>query len=80
MYVSIATTIVMIVMIISTSLPTYLPTYLPTHLPTYLLCPSDMMNEIFTAVRKGGRISVVGVYIGYANHFNIGCFMEKVCR
>lgn len=39
--------------------------------------PSDMMNEIFTTVRKGGRVSVVGVYLGYANHFNIGCFMEK---
>lgn len=29
------------------------------------------------AVRKGGRISVVGVYVGYCNHFGIGPFMEK---
>ena len=39
--------------------------------------PADMMNEIFTTVRKGGRVSVVGVYLGYVNHFNFGCFMEK---
>ena len=39
--------------------------------------PADVMNEIFTTVRKGGRISVVGVYLGYMNHFNFGCFMEK---
>ncbi len=38
--------------------------------------PADMMNEIFTTVRKGGRVSVVGVYIGHVNH-NFGCFMEK---
>ncbi|GAB5036858.1 Hypothetical protein NocV09_05100270 [Nannochloropsis oceanica] len=39
--------------------------------------PADMMNEIFTTVRKGGRVSVVGVYVGHVNHFNFGCFMEK---
>jgi threonine dehydrogenase-like Zn-dependent dehydrogenase len=39
--------------------------------------PADVMNEIFTTVRKGGRVSVVGVYLGYVNHFNFGCFMEK---
>lgn len=38
--------------------------------------PSDMLNEIITCVRKAGRISIVGVYIGYTNHFNIGGFME----
>ena len=27
--------------------------------------------------RQGGRIGVVGVYVGYTNHFNIGGFMEK---
>jgi hypothetical protein len=27
---------------------------------------------------QGGRISDVGVYAGYCNHFNIGAFMEKV--
>ncbi|KAK9817038.1 hypothetical protein WJX72_008732 [[Myrmecia] bisecta] len=39
--------------------------------------PSDMLNEIITAVRKGGRIGVVGVYAGKCNGFNIGAFMEK---
>ena len=38
--------------------------------------PSEMLNEMFYAVRKGGRVAVVGVYSGYANHFNIGAFME----
>eukprot|EP00775_Hariotina_reticulata_P009983 gene9983-10138_t len=38
---------------------------------------ADMMNEMITAVRKGGRISIVGVYVGYMNHFNMGAFMEK---
>jgi len=33
---------------------------------------ADMLNEMITAVRKGGRISVVGVYVGYMNHFHIG--------
>lgn len=37
----------------------------------------DVLNECITAVRKGGRISVIGAYIGYVNHFNIGAFMEK---
>eukprot|EP00882_Tetradesmus_deserticola_P029196 GHRQ01032653.1.p1 GENE.GHRQ01032653.1~~GHRQ01032653.1.p1 ORF type:complete len:168 (-),score=29.81 GHRQ01032653.1:277-780(-) len=33
---------------------------------------ADMLNEMITAVRKGGRISIVGVYIGFVNHLNIG--------
>ncbi|KAJ7558192.1 hypothetical protein O6H91_04G027600 [Diphasiastrum complanatum] len=33
--------------------------------------------KIFLGVRKGDRIGVVGVYVGYVNHFNIGAFMEK---
>jgi len=39
--------------------------------------PSEIINELITGVRKGGKISVVGVYSGYANHYNIGAFMEK---
>ena len=38
---------------------------------------ADMLNEMITAVRKGGRISIVGVYAGFVNHLNIGeleCF------
>jgi threonine dehydrogenase-like Zn-dependent dehydrogenase len=37
----------------------------------------DMLNEVIQAVRKGGRISVVGAYVGTVNMFNIGAFMEK---
>jgi threonine dehydrogenase-like Zn-dependent dehydrogenase len=37
--------------------------------------PSEIINELIKGVRKGGRIGVVGVYAGYANHYNIGGFM-----
>lgn len=33
---------------------------------------ADMLNEMITSVRKGGRISIVGVYAGFVNHLNIG--------
>jgi threonine dehydrogenase-like Zn-dependent dehydrogenase len=26
---------------------------------------------------QGGRIGIIGVYVGFTNHFNIGGFMEK---
>jgi threonine dehydrogenase-like Zn-dependent dehydrogenase len=39
--------------------------------------PSEMLDEMIYSVRKGGRISIVGVYVGYTNHFNIGALMEK---
>jgi len=39
--------------------------------------PSEILNELIYAVRKAGRISVVGVYAGFTNGFNIGAFMEK---
>ena len=43
--------------------------------------PSEIINELITAVRKGGKISVVGVYSGYANHYNIGAFMVRcLCK
>lgn len=38
---------------------------------------SEIINELIYSVRKGGRIGVVGDYIGYSNHFNFGAFMEK---
>jgi threonine dehydrogenase-like Zn-dependent dehydrogenase len=41
--------------------------------------PADMLNEMVRSVRKGGMISIVGVYAGFMNHFNIGAFMEKGC-
>ncbi|CAF0777330.1 unnamed protein product [Adineta steineri] len=42
--------------------------------------PSDILNEMIMAVRKGGMISVIGIYVGTTNGFNIGAFMEKGMR
>jgi threonine dehydrogenase-like Zn-dependent dehydrogenase len=42
--------------------------------------PSEILNEIIYATRKGGNIGIVGVYAGFCNHFNIGAFMEKGLR
>jgi threonine dehydrogenase-like Zn-dependent dehydrogenase len=39
--------------------------------------PAYIINEMITCVRKGGRMSIVGVYSGYCNGFKIGAFMEK---
>jgi threonine dehydrogenase-like Zn-dependent dehydrogenase len=38
---------------------------------------ADVFTEMFTCVRKFGRVSVIGVYTGYANHFPVGAMMEK---
>ncbi|KAG0623445.1 hypothetical protein M758_3G175400 [Ceratodon purpureus] len=38
---------------------------------------SEIVNELIYSVRKGGRIGIVGDYVGYSNHFNLGAFMEK---
>jgi threonine dehydrogenase-like Zn-dependent dehydrogenase len=38
---------------------------------------ADVLNEAILATKKGGRISVIGDYVGYTNHFAIGPFMEK---
>jgi len=38
---------------------------------------SDIFNEIFACVRKFGRVSVIGVYLGVTNHFPIGAMIEK---
>lgn len=37
----------------------------------------QVLNECITCVKKGGRIGVVGDYLGYTNHFLIGALMEK---
>jgi threonine dehydrogenase-like Zn-dependent dehydrogenase len=37
----------------------------------------DVINEMIRAVRKGGRISVVGVYVNTINHFQFGPLFEK---
>jgi threonine dehydrogenase-like Zn-dependent dehydrogenase len=42
--------------------------------------PSEILNEMIMAVRKGGMISVIGIYVGTTNGFNIGAFMEKGMR
>jgi len=38
---------------------------------------ADIFTEMFTCVRKFGRVSVIGVYTGFANHFPVGAMMEK---
>jgi len=38
---------------------------------------SEIFQEIFRAVSKGGNVSIIGVYTGYSNHFPIGAMMEK---
>jgi len=38
---------------------------------------ADILSECIQSVRKFGRVSIIGVYSGYANHFPIGAMMEK---
>ena len=38
---------------------------------------SEIFQEIFRCVSKGGNVSIIGVYTGYANHFPVGAMMEK---
>ncbi|KAJ3287314.1 hypothetical protein HK104_008662 [Borealophlyctis nickersoniae] len=38
---------------------------------------TDTLNEVFTLVRKGGHVAIMGDYFGYANQFPIGAMMEK---
>ncbi|MCO5580249.1 hypothetical protein L7F22_034115 [Adiantum nelumboides] len=37
----------------------------------------EVLNDVVYNVRKGGRVSVIGAYGGFTNHFNVGAFMEK---
>eukprot|EP00877_Chromochloris_zofingiensis_P012796 jgi/Chrzof1/7770/Cz02g36040.t1 len=37
----------------------------------------EVLNECLVAVKKGGRVSIVGAYAGWTNHFNVGALMEK---
>jgi threonine dehydrogenase-like Zn-dependent dehydrogenase len=39
--------------------------------------PSEIVNELIECCRKGGRISIVGAYAGYCNHFNIGAALPS---
>lgn len=38
---------------------------------------ADIFTEMFTVARCYGRISIIGVYAGTANHFPVGAMMEK---
>lgn len=38
---------------------------------------ADVLSEALRAVRKGGRLIIIGDYLGYTNHFLIGALMEK---
>lgn len=38
---------------------------------------ADIFTEMFTCVRKFGRVSIIGVYTGTANQFPVGAMMEK---
>ena len=37
----------------------------------------NILNAAIQMVRKNGRIALIGDYVGYVNHFNVGGFMEK---
>jgi threonine dehydrogenase-like Zn-dependent dehydrogenase len=37
----------------------------------------DILTEMITATRPFGTLSIIGVYVGYTNHFPIGAMMEK---
>jgi threonine dehydrogenase-like Zn-dependent dehydrogenase len=38
---------------------------------------AEIFDEMFNVVKKFGRVSVIGVYSGYANRFPVGSMMEK---
>jgi len=38
---------------------------------------SEIFQEMFQCVKKFGRVSIIGVYLGNANHFPVGAMMEK---
>jgi len=38
---------------------------------------SEIITEIIQCVRPFGHVSIVGVYLGFANRFPIGAFMQK---
>lgn len=46
---------------------------------SHLLSPSKprLLTTTTVTVRKGGRVSIVGVYLGYMNQLNFGCYMGE---
>ncbi|EMD91122.1 hypothetical protein COCC4DRAFT_136360 [Bipolaris maydis ATCC 48331] len=41
---------------------------------------SEMINECIYSTRKFGRVGIIGDYVGFTNHFNIGAVMERGIR
>jgi threonine dehydrogenase-like Zn-dependent dehydrogenase len=41
---------------------------------------AELINEMIMSVKSFGRCGVTGVYVGYANHFNVGALMERGVR
>ncbi|KAL6874421.1 GroES-like protein [Trichoderma longibrachiatum] len=37
---------------------------------------SEMINEAIYSTRKFGRVGLIGDYVGFTNHFNVGAVME----
>ncbi|KAK4643002.1 hypothetical protein QC761_000390 [Podospora bellae-mahoneyi] len=37
---------------------------------------SEMINECLYATKKFGRVGIIGDYVGFTNHFNVGALME----
>ncbi|KAK4105099.1 GroES-like protein [Parathielavia hyrcaniae] len=38
---------------------------------------SEMINECLMSTRKFGTVGIIGDYIGFTNHFNVGSLMER---
>ncbi|KAK4245578.1 oxidoreductase [Corynascus novoguineensis] len=38
---------------------------------------SEMLNECIVSTRKFGTVGIIGDYIGFTNHFNVGSLMER---
>ncbi|GAB1320949.1 Alcohol dehydrogenase-like N-terminal domain-containing protein [Madurella fahalii] len=41
---------------------------------------SEMVNECIMSTRKFGAVGIIGDYVGFTNHFNIGSLMERGIR
>ncbi|KAL2016062.1 hypothetical protein VTK56DRAFT_4300 [Thermocarpiscus australiensis] len=41
---------------------------------------SEMINECIMSTRKFGAVGIIGDYVGFTNHFNVGALMERGIR
>ena len=48
-----------------------------TATPFYTLRAQASLKFCSVLCVQGGRVSIVGIYAGFTNHFNIGALMEK---